>query len=154
MGRLAVGHMFSSGPSWKFDASVVPWVTFLDPEIARVGCTESTAGRGARVAWLPLSEIDRALTDDTTDGFIKIIAEPKRLTRGMYGGHITGATIVAPHAGEMIHELALAVRTNMFTGRLAQLVHAYPTMSTGVAQATAQFFYTFGGRSARSAKRG
>jgi pyruvate/2-oxoglutarate dehydrogenase complex dihydrolipoamide dehydrogenase (E3) component len=154
MGRLAVGHMFSSGPRWKFDASVVPWVTFVEPEVARVGCTEATAGRGARVAFVPLAEIDRALTDGTTAGFIKIIAEPKRLTRGLGGGRITGATIVAPHAGEMIHELALAVRTNMFTGRLAQLVHAYPTMSSGIAQATAQFFYTFGGRTARPARRG
>ncbi len=155
MGRLAVGFMFSKGPRWRFDPNVVPWVTFVDPEIARVGLTEAEAAskRGARVAYLPLDEIDRSRTDAADNGFIKIITAPRRFTRGLFGGRVVGATIVAPHAGETIHELALAVRTGMFTGRLGQLVHAYPTYSTGVQQTIAQFFYEFGGRSARPASR-
>ena len=64
-----------------------------------------------------------------------------------------GATIVGERAGEMIHEVALAMRTRAFTGRLAQTVHAYPTWSTGVRSAAAQFFVELGGRTARPAER-
>ena len=60
-------------------------------------------------------------------------------------------TIVAARAGEMIHEPALAMRTHMFTGRLAQTVHAYPTWSVAVQQAAAQFFLEIGGRRAHPA---
>ena len=63
-----------------------------------------------------------------------------------------GGTIVAARAGEMIHEIALAMRTRMFTGRLAQAAHAYPTWSLAVQQAAAQFFGTYGGRTARAAR--
>ena len=66
---------------------------------------------------------------------------------------LLGATIVAPRAGEMVHEVALAMRTRMFTGRLAQTVHAYPTWSTAVRQAAAQFFFEVDGRRARPACR-
>ena len=58
---------------------------------------------------------------------------------------------MAARAGEMIHELALAMRTHMFTGRLAQTSHAYPTWSLAIQQAAAQFFGTYGGRTARPA---
>jgi len=67
---------------------------------------------------------------------------------------VIGATIVAARAGEMIHEPALAMRTGMFTGRLAQAVHAYPTWSLAIQQAAAQFFGQFGGRTARPAEPG
>ena len=66
---------------------------------------------------------------------------------------LLGATIVAPRAGEMVHEVVLAMRTRMFTGRLAQTVHAYPTWSTAVRQAAAQFFFEVYGRRARPACR-
>jgi pyruvate/2-oxoglutarate dehydrogenase complex dihydrolipoamide dehydrogenase (E3) component len=81
-----------------------------------------------------------------------LIAGPKRLTRNAFGGEIIGATIVAPRAGEMIHEAALAMRTQMFAGRLAQTVHAYPTWSYGIQKTAGQFFGEVEGRTARSAK--
>jgi pyruvate/2-oxoglutarate dehydrogenase complex dihydrolipoamide dehydrogenase (E3) component len=65
---------------------------------------------------------------------------------------VLGATVVAARGGEMIHEPALAMRTGMFTGRLAQTVHAYPTWSLAIQQAAAQFFGRFGGRTARRAE--
>ncbi len=154
MGRLAVGNMFKKGLRGDFRTKWIPWVTFTDPEVARVGVTEADAAsmRG-KVAYLPMSEMDRAITDGRTEGFIKIIAGPKRLTRGLYGGQIIGATIVAPRAGEMIGELALAMRTGMFTGRIGQTVHAYPTWSYGIQKAVGQFFFEIDGRSARKAKK-
>ncbi len=63
-----------------------------------------------------------------------------------------GATIVAARAGEMIHEPALVMRTGMFTGRLAQVTHAYPTWSLAIQQAAGQFFGESGGRTARNAR--
>ncbi|MYE66356.1 MAG: NAD(P)/FAD-dependent oxidoreductase, partial [Acidimicrobiaceae bacterium] len=65
------------------------------------------------------------------------------------GGRILGATIVAPRAGEMIQEVVLAMRTGAFAGRLAQASHAYPTWSSGVQKAAAQFFGEIDGRQAR-----
>ena len=97
--------------------------------------------------------MDRAVTDGRTEGFVKLIAGPKLLTRHAFGGQLLGATIVAPRAGEMIHEVALAMRTRMFTGRLAQTVHAYPTWSYAVQKAAGQFFGDGEGRTARAARR-
>ncbi|HEV8055444.1 MAG TPA: NAD(P)/FAD-dependent oxidoreductase, partial [Nocardioidaceae bacterium] len=120
---------------------------------ARVGMTEAQAVEyGGRVAHLPMSEVDRAMTAARTDGFVKLIAGPRRITRGLGGGRILGATIVAARAGEMIHEPALAMHTGMFTGRLVEAVHAYPTWSSAVQQAAAQFFVEIGGRRARPAR--
>ena len=98
-----------------------------------------------------MTELDRAITAGRTEGFVKIIAGPRTILRGTAGGRILGATIVAPRAGEVIHELVLAMRTGMFPARLALATHAYPTWSMSVQQAAAQFFGEFGGRSARPA---
>jgi pyruvate/2-oxoglutarate dehydrogenase complex dihydrolipoamide dehydrogenase (E3) component len=120
-----------------------------------VGLTEAQAAAtvpGARVAWLPMSEADRAVTAGRAEGFVKIIAGPRRVLRNTGGGRILGATIVAARAGEMIHEPALAMRTGMFTGRLAQATHAYPTWSLAIQQAASQFFGRHGGRTARAAR--
>ncbi len=120
-----------------------------------MGVTEAEAvDRGGRVAYLPLDEVDRALTADRTDGFIKIIAGPRPVLRGIGGGEILGATIVAERAGEMIAEIALAMHTRMFAGRLAQATHAYPTWSSGVQLAAAQLVMKIHGRSARPADAG
>lgn len=156
MAMVAVANAFGrrAGPKQRYDESSIPWVTYVDPEVAHVGMTEAEAAdHGGRVAWLPLDEVDRALTSGETDGFVKLIAGPRRLLGNRGGGRLLGATIVAPRAGEMIHEVALAMRTNMFTGRLAQTVHAYPTWSMAIQEASAQFFFDHKGRSARPASR-
>lgn len=136
----------------KFNAKWIPWVTFTDPEVARVGMSEAEAPSNARVAFLPMGENDRGLTAGRTEGFVKLIFGPKMLTRNLGGGQVLGATIVAPTAGEMIHEPVLAMRTKMFAGRLAQTVHAYPSWSIGIQKAAAQFFFEVEGRSARKVR--
>ena len=155
MGRIAATNALSA--RWrqqKFNSSWIPSVTFTAPEVARVGLTEAEAARGeraAQVAFLPMTGVDRAVTTGETRGFVKLIAGPRRLLRGTGGGRVLGATVVAPRGGELIHEPALAMRTAMFTGRLAQTVHAYPTWSVAIQQAAAQFFMEIEGRRARPA---
>ena len=149
MGRIAAGNALGKGLRGRFRGDLVPRVVFTDPEVASVGVTPADAPPGSRVAYLPLSEVDRAVTDGRTDGFIAIVAGPRRLLRHAGGGRTLGATIVAPRAGEMIAEVVLAMRTRAFTGRLAQTSHAYPTWSSGVQKAAAQFFGEIDGRQAR-----
>jgi pyruvate/2-oxoglutarate dehydrogenase complex dihydrolipoamide dehydrogenase (E3) component len=157
MGRLAARNALRRpwSPPGSFATAAIPRVVFTDPEVAQVGLTETQAAAshaGARVAWLPMGEVDRAVTAGRTEGFVKIIAGRRRVLGTAGGGRVLGATIVAARAGEMIHEPALAIRTAMFTGRLAQASHAYPTWSLAIQQATAQFFGEFGGRTARTAR--
>jgi pyruvate/2-oxoglutarate dehydrogenase complex dihydrolipoamide dehydrogenase (E3) component len=151
-GRIAALNALARVPVHRFRPAAVPRVTFTDPEVARVGVTESqAAARGGRVAFLPMTELDRAITAGRTEGFVKVVAGPRTILRGTAGGRILGATIVAPRAGEMIHELVLAMRSGTFPARLALTTHAYPTWSMAIQQAAAQFFGEFGGRSARPA---
>jgi len=159
MGRLAARNALRSrwSPPGSFDTRAIPWVVFTDPEVAQVGLAEPQAAAqhaGARVAYLPMAEADRAVTAGRTEGFVKIIAGRRRILGHTGGGRVLGATIVAARAGEMIHEPALAMRTAMFAGRLAQTVHAYPTWSLAVQQAAAQFIGQFGSRTARPAETG
>jgi len=121
--------------------------------VGRVGMTEAQAAEhGGRVAYLPMTEMDRAIIEGRTEGFVKLIAGPRAVLRNVGGGRLLGATIVAPRAGEMIHEPAIALRTNMFTGRLAASSHAYPTWSIAIQKAAAQFFLEVEGREARPAE--
>lgn len=137
----------------RFDATTIPWVTFTDPEVAHIGMTEDeSAEHDGRVAFLPFDELDRAITAGRTEGFVKLIAGPRPVLRNAGGGRILGATVVGPTAGELIGEVALAMTTNMFTGRLAQATHAYPTWSMALQEAAAQFFLTYEGRAARPAR--
>ncbi|MGI8793533.1 MAG: dihydrolipoyl dehydrogenase family protein, partial [Acidimicrobiales bacterium] len=155
MARLAVGNAFSSFRRRRFRPSLVPWVTFLSPEVARVGMTEAQAAAtdpSARVAHLPMSAVDRAVVEGRTDGFIKVICGRRAMLGNIAGGRVLGATIVAERAGEMIQELALARRSGMFPARIALATHAYPTWSLGVQQAVGQFFAEVNGRSARKAR--
>ncbi|HUZ25510.1 MAG TPA: FAD-dependent oxidoreductase [Streptosporangiaceae bacterium] len=159
MGRLAARNALRRrwSPPGVFATPAIPWVVFTDPEVAQVGLTEAPAAAAhadARVAYLPVSEADRAVTAGRTEGFVKIIAGRRRVLGNVGGGRVLGATIVAARAGEMIHEPALVMRAGMFTGRLAQTVHAYPTWSLAIQQAAAQFFGQFGGRTARPAEPG
>lgn len=149
VGRMAAGVRMN----WAFDPGHIPWTTFTSPEVARVGVRESEAPRGARVAYLPMAENDRAIAEGRTEGFIKLIAAPRRFLRNVGAGRIVGATVVGDRAGEMVHGPALAMMTNMFTGRLAQLSHAYPTWSFGVQKCAGQFFQPVEGREARPARR-
>ena len=149
MGRIAAGNALGKGQRGRFRGGLVPRVVFTDPEVASVGLTPRNAPPGSRIAYLPLAEVDRAVTDGRTDGFVAIVAGPRRLLGNAGGGRILGATIVAPRAGEMIQEIVLAMRTTAFTGRLAQASHAYPTWSIGVQKAAAQFFGEIDGRQAR-----
>ena len=156
MGRTASLNAFAPIPWLPYSTRAVPWVTFTSPEVGRVGLTESEAARkhpGAKVAHLPMTEVDRARTAGETEGFITLIAGPKLLTRGALGGQLLGATIVCSRGGELIHEAVLAMKTRMFTGRLAQASHAYPTWSVGVQMAAAQFVTEINGRRARPAQR-
>ncbi len=153
MGRIAASNALRRASRRRFRPESTPWVTFTDPEVARVGRSEAQAvgSGGARVAYLPMTAVDRAVTAGRTEGFVKLIADRRPLTGHAGGGRLVGATVVAPNAGEMIAEITLAIRTGMFTGRLAQTVHAYPTYATGVRGAAAMFFVPVDGRAARPA---
>jgi pyruvate/2-oxoglutarate dehydrogenase complex dihydrolipoamide dehydrogenase (E3) component len=157
MGRVAATNALSH--RWRrrrFEASAIPGVTYTDPEVARVGLTEDEAATAgpARVAFLPMADVDRAIIAEQTAGFVKLVAGPRPVLRTVGGGRLLGATIVATRAGELIHEPTLAMRTRMFTGRLAQTVHAYPSWSVAVRQTAAQFFIEAEGRRARPARSG
>jgi pyruvate/2-oxoglutarate dehydrogenase complex dihydrolipoamide dehydrogenase (E3) component len=141
MGRIAVANALGRGRRRRFHAEEMPSVVFTDPEVARIGPTlAELGGRAHRVAQLPLTAVDRAVTVGATDGFVRLVAGPRPLLRKLGGGRLLGGTVVAPRAGELISEVALAVRTGMFTGRVAQTVHPYPTWSIALRQAAAQFF--------------
>jgi pyruvate/2-oxoglutarate dehydrogenase complex dihydrolipoamide dehydrogenase (E3) component len=107
----------------KTDYRVVPWVTYTDPELARVGLTEQQArGQGIELVVLrfPFQNIDRALTDGQTAGLAKLV---------VHKGKILGASILGPHSGELIHEIALAMKTGAGIGEISATIHAYPTLA-------------------------
>ncbi len=115
----------------KVDYRVVPWCTFTDPEAARVGLTADNAERQykqVRIVKFPWAEIDRAQTDDETTGFIKLVLAGKK-------DEIVGAHMVGARAGELLGELALAMRHNLTLNDIFNTIHAYPTMNTGIQQA-------------------
>lgn len=108
----------------KTEQRVIPWCTFTDPELARVGLSEQEAqaqGLAHRVYRFPFHDIDRAQADGATDGCAKIITDPK--------GRLLGAALVGAHAGEMIHEYVLALAKNMKAGDLSKIIHIYPTLA-------------------------
>lgn len=112
----------------KTDERVVPRVTFIDPEVASVGLTEAQVmeEHGAVfVGSYDIGTLGRSVTEDERLGFIKIVAHPK--TKQILGGHA-----ICPHAGEMIHEIALAMYLNAQMEDLASMIHAFPTYSEGI----------------------
>lgn len=139
-------------PPAKVDRRVVPRVTFTDPEVAGIGVTEAEAGKGARVSVVRFDHVDRAVTAGREAGFVKLIAGPRPVLGSVGGGQLLGATIVGPRAGDMIAEVALAMRTRVFTGRLAQTIHAYPTWSSAIQQAATGFFFESDGVEVRPAR--
>lgn len=165
-GRLAAGNAFAKarrpgalGGRRPWDASVIPWVTFTEPEVAHVGLTEAEAfqryGERARVSYLLDRTSDRARCADETTGFVKVIgAPPGGLPSPQVLQRIVGMTVVGPVAGELITEGALAMRAGLLAGRIAQTVHAYPTWSMSIRIAVAQLFGEYAGRGSRPARAG
>ncbi len=102
----------------------IPWCTYTDPELARVGLSESEAleqGIPHRVYSFPFADIDRAVTEGETEGMAKIITTPR--------GKLLGACIVGSHAGELISEYVLAVSKGMKAADLSNTIHIYPTLA-------------------------
>lgn len=115
----------------KRNESVVPRVTFLDPEIASVGLTPEQAkqsGLEIKVSSFPIGALGRAISDGHRDGLIKLVIDAK--SRQILGGHIIGH-----NAGELIHEIALAMKAGLSVDVLGEMIHAFPTYSEGVAVA-------------------
>lgn len=158
MGRIAVGNAFGGFRQRRFRSERVPWVTFTSPEVGRVGLSEDEAAErfpgAAQMAFLPMTEVDRAVAADETDGFLKVITGPRWPTGGVAGGRIVGATVMGSTGGELIHEFALAIRSGMFPARMALTTHAYPTWSMGVQKVVGQFFLDIEGRKAEPARAG
>lgn len=111
-------------PFSKANYRVIPWATFTDPELARVGLTEEQArkryGKGINVLKQPFAGVDRAQAEGATVGFAKIIT--------LGNGQILGAHIVGPSAGELIHEVVLAMSKKLPVSALTG-IHVYPTLS-------------------------
>ncbi len=108
----------------KTDFRAVPWATFTEPEVARVGMTEKEArekfGQDVKVYKVSFTENDRAQTDGATEGFAKIVTKK---------GRIVGATLVGEHAGELIHEFVWAMKGNLKVSDLNKIIRIYPTLS-------------------------
>lgn len=118
----------------KADYRVVPWVTFSDPELARVGLSESEAksrGLVPTVLRFPFKEVDRAITDSETDGLVKLV---------VHKGRIIGASILGPHAGELLHEIVLAMKLGAGIGTISATIHAYPTLAQSLRRAVNSYY--------------
>jgi len=115
-------------------SEIVPRTTFTDPEVAHVGLTEAKARQkfndDVRVTQWNLARVDRAVTENDCDGFIKVVHRKN--------GTILGATIVAERAGETITEFALALQHGLKLIDLANVIHAYPTYSIATMQLAAE----------------
>ena len=107
----------------RMDYRVVPWCTFTDPELARVGLSEAEAEAGGipyRAIRIPFADIDRAACEGDTRGFLKVLTPPGRDV-------ILGASLVGAHAGDLIHEIVLAMQARIGLNGLARMIHIYPT---------------------------
>jgi pyruvate/2-oxoglutarate dehydrogenase complex dihydrolipoamide dehydrogenase (E3) component/uncharacterized membrane protein YdjX (TVP38/TMEM64 family) len=121
----AVNALFGQFRRFKADYRVIPWTTFLDPEIARVGLSEDEAkakGVAVEVTTYQLRELDRAIADSATTGFVKVLTPPGK-------DKILGATIVGDHAGELLAEYVLAMKHGLGLNKLLGTIHTYPTMA-------------------------
>lgn len=121
----SVNPLFSPFKKFKADYSVIPWTTFTDPEVARVGLNEHEAelqGIDAEVTYYELEELDRALADEEGRGFIKVLTPPGK-------DRILGATIVGHHAGDLISEFISAMKWGKGLKSLMGTIHIYPTLT-------------------------
>ncbi len=121
----SVNALFGQFKKFKADYRVIPAVTFLDPEIARVGLNEAEAreqGIEVEVTRYELDDLDRAITESETKGFVKVLTPPGKDT-------ILGATIVGSHAGELLAEYVLAMKHKIGLNKILGTIHSYPTMA-------------------------
>lgn len=121
----AVNALFGTFKRFKVDYSVIPWTTFMDPEVARVGLNEQEAveqGIDYEVARYDLTDLDRAIADSADYGFIKVLTVPGKDT-------ILGVTIVGEHGGELLAEFVLAMKHGIGLNKILGTIHTYPTFA-------------------------
>ena len=121
----AVNALFGQFKKFKVDYSVIPWATFVDPEVARVGLNEQDAqqqGIAYELTRYQLDDLDRAIADGTNQGFVKVLTKPGKDT-------ILGVTIVGAGAGELLAEFVLAMKHGLGLNKILGTIHTYPTMA-------------------------
>lgn len=121
----AVNALFGTFRRFKADYRVIPWTTFLDPEVARVGLSEAEAkakGIAYEVTRYDIDDLDRAIADGTGYGFVKVLTPPGK-------DRILGVTIVGEHAGDLLAEFVLAMKHGLGLGKILGTIHSYPTLS-------------------------
>ncbi|RLA36747.1 MAG: pyridine nucleotide-disulfide oxidoreductase, partial [Gammaproteobacteria bacterium] len=119
----AVNALFGHLKKFKVDYRVIPWTTFIDPEVARVGLNEQEAkaqGIDYEITRFELKELDRAITESATDGFVKVLTVPGK-------DRILGVTLVGEHAGELLAEFVLAMKHGLGLNKILGTIHTYPT---------------------------
>ncbi len=127
MARTVIRNALFMGRA-KMSDLVIPWSTYTSPEVAQVGLTEHAAKEQSipvDVFKMPLDDVDRAILDGETNGFVKVLTQ-----KGT--GKIVGATIVAAHAGDLISELTLAMTQGISLGSIANTIHPYPTQADAI----------------------
>jgi dihydrolipoamide dehydrogenase len=120
----SVNALFGHFKRFKADYSVIPWATYTDPQVGRVGLNENDAkaqGIPYEVTKFEIEELDRAIVDQAASGFVKVLTVPGK-------DKILGATIVGSMAGELIAEFVLAMRHGLGLNKILGTIHAYPTM--------------------------
>jgi len=131
----AVNALFGDFKRFKADYSVIPWTTFTDPEVAHVGLSETDAKEGGiahEVTRFELEELDRAIADGATTGFVKVLTVPGK-------DQILGVTIVGEHAGDLLAEYVLAMRHGLGLNKILGTIHTYPTLSEANKYAAGQW---------------
>ena len=121
----AVNALFGRFRKFRADYRVVPWTTFTDPEVARVGLSESDAqaqGIPYEVTRYGIDDLDRAIADGTAHGFVKVLTVPGK-------DRVLGVTIVGEHAGDLLAEYVLAMKHGLGLNRILGTIHTYPTLS-------------------------
>ena len=121
----AVNSLFGGWKKFAVDYSVIPWATFCDPEVARVGLNETEAQEKEipyEVTRYDMNDLDRAIADQEAHGFIKVLTVPGK-------DKILGATIVGEHAGDLIAEYVAAMRHNFGMNKILGTIHIYPTLA-------------------------
>ncbi|MGJ8670907.1 MAG: pyridine nucleotide-disulfide oxidoreductase, partial [Oceanococcus sp.] len=110
---------------FKVDYSVIPWATFTDPEVARVGLNEIDAkeqGIAYEVTTFGIDDLDRAIADEDAHGMVKVLTQPGK-------DKILGATIVGEHAGDLIAEYVMAMKHGLGMNKILGTIHIYPTLA-------------------------